>query len=61
MPIDDLIEYHSSRAQSEMGLGLRAQVIPAARAHLQLASLHMQRVRELAGRQMPKEKPVLVM
>lgn len=61
MPIEDLIQYHSTRAQDEMGLGLRAQAIPAARAHLQLASLHMQRVRELAGSKATPEKPVLIM
>ena len=58
---EDLIEYHSTRAEKEMGLGLIAQGIPAARAHLQLASLHMQRARELGDQTVSHERPALIM
>jgi hypothetical protein len=42
------IEYHTRRARDELHYGLTAAVMPVARAHLSLASLHMQRVRELS-------------
>lgn len=45
----DAASYHSRRATHELDLGLVAQNGRAARAHLQLASMHMQRVRELIG------------
>lgn len=45
----DALSYHSERATRELDLGLTAGSTNAARAHLQLASLHMQRVRELGG------------
>ena len=46
----DQIDYHSKRAMKELDLGLMAVSIPAARAHLKLSSLHLQRARELSGR-----------
>jgi hypothetical protein len=45
----DQIDYHSDRAMRELDAGLTAKSMPAARAHLQLSSLHMERVRELGG------------
>ena len=49
MRTDERIEYHSDRAEAELQLGLLAKGQTASRAHLELASLHMQRVRELSG------------
>jgi hypothetical protein len=43
-----LIGYHSDRATRELDLGMAASSPAAARAHLELASLHMARVRELS-------------
>lgn len=49
MPQRDALSYHTQRATSELDLGLIAVDSPAARAHLKLASMHLQRVRELSG------------
>lgn len=46
---EEQIAYHSQRAMSERDLGLSAGSVPAAKAHLQLSSLHLQRARELSG------------
>jgi hypothetical protein len=54
------IDYHSTRATRELDLGLIAKSLPAARAHLRLASLHMERLRELTGSRLNK-RPVLTM
>ena len=45
----DALSYHSERATRELDLGLVANSTAVARAHLQLASMHLQRVRELNG------------
>lgn len=45
----DALNYHSERATRELDLGLVADSSSATRAHLQLASMHLQRVRELNG------------
>lgn len=50
----DAVAYHSRRATHELDLGLIASTSSAARAHLQLASLHMSRVRELSGALPPR-------
>ena len=42
------LEYHKRRATAELDRGLTSTHIVAARAHLALASMHMQRVRELS-------------
>lgn len=47
MQRSDALNYHSLRAARELDLGLTAASIAAARAHLQLASMHMQKAREL--------------
>ena len=47
--MDDHLEYHEARAAHEMSLGLTATSIPAARAHLQLSSMHRERIRAIAG------------
>lgn len=60
MNVQDVIDYHSTRAQSELDLGLTTEVFAASRAHLRLASLHMERLRELAG-EATKQKPLLKM
>jgi hypothetical protein len=61
MGMEELIEYHSTRAREELDLGLIAQGMAAARSHLQLASLHMQRVRELSGSRVSTGVPALMM
>jgi hypothetical protein len=60
MQAHDAIEYHSTRVTKEIHLGLTTTVMAASRAHLQLATLHMQRLRELTG-QSERHKPVLTM
>ena len=60
MPTKDVIAYHSNRAKAELDLGLTADVMAASRAHLQLAGLHMQRLRELT-RGSGSPKPILMM
>ena len=45
----DALSYHSRRATRELDLGLAAASMAAARAHLQLAAMHMQRLRELTA------------
>lgn len=52
------IQYHSRRAREELHIGLTASGIPVARAHLTLASMHMQRVRDLSA---GKSEPLLRM
>ena len=49
MPKRDALSYHTQRATRELDLGLHSESSPAARAHLKLASMHLQRVRELSG------------
>ncbi len=48
MQREQQLEYHTQRASRELDLGLSAQSTNAARSHLQLASMHMQRVKELS-------------
>jgi hypothetical protein len=60
MDARDIIEYHSRRAQSELDLGFTSEVMAASRAHLQLAKLHMQRLREITG-EAGRSKPLLTM
>lgn len=55
----DELSYHSQRATRELDMGLTAQSTPAARAHLQLASMHMQRVRELGGEPQPSPLSII--
>jgi hypothetical protein len=43
------LSYHSDRALRELHLGLTSASIFAARAHLQLSSLHMKKVLEMRG------------
>lgn len=42
------LAYHRERADRELEAGLIAKSLTAARSHLRLAALHMQRVRDLA-------------
>lgn len=58
--MNDQIKYHEDRAAREMAFGLTAQSIPAARAHLQLSSLHRERVRALGGGSGVSEPPQLM-
>jgi hypothetical protein len=43
----DEIEYHQTRAARELDMGLSTNCLNAARAHLQLSTLHFRRAREL--------------
>lgn len=43
------IDYHRTRASRELNLGLTSNSMPAARAHLRLSSLHLERLRALKG------------
>ncbi|WP_324749144.1 hypothetical protein SH591_10890 [Sphingomonas sp. LY54] len=54
----DDIEYHSKRAISELDRGLISQSMEAARAHLQLSSLHFERARELSGTHCSSRPPL---
>jgi hypothetical protein len=56
----DDINYHSDRARKELDLGLTARGSAASSAHMRLASLHMQRVRELSAPSM-MQAPLLRM
>ncbi len=58
--MDGQADYHRKRAENELSLGLTARSIAAARAHLQLASLHRERLRALVGHS-EGPKPPLVM
>jgi len=49
MQQQDEFSYHSQRATHELDLGLTADSSAVARAHLQLASMHMERLRELGS------------
>lgn len=52
MSQQEIVGYHSNRALRELDLGLTASCFAAARAHLELSSLHMRRAREAsAGRE----------
>jgi hypothetical protein len=50
MQRSDALSYHSRRATRELDLGLAAASMAVARAHLQLAAMHMERLRELTAR-----------
>jgi hypothetical protein len=54
------IQYHENRAEREMSLGLTATSIAAARAHLQLSSMHREQVRALSA-QVGVSKPPMIM
>jgi hypothetical protein len=58
--MEQQLEYHEARAAHELSLGLTAKSIPAARAHLQLSSMHRERMRAIAGA-LGTSKPPLVM
>ena len=49
MSVQEQIHYHEQRAMHELDQGLVAASVPAARAHLQLSSLHLARARDLQG------------
>jgi hypothetical protein len=47
MTAADDIRFHNERAQAERDCAAGAATVPAARAHLALAELHLERVRAL--------------
>lgn len=50
MSAQDKIDYHSNRVVAEIDSALRAGSVIAARAHFNLSSLHLERLRGLACR-----------
>jgi hypothetical protein len=46
---DDDILYHSGRVAAELDLARKAASVPAARAHLALSELHLERLRVLGA------------
>jgi hypothetical protein len=60
MSLDEQSRYREERAQRELDLGLTAGSIGAARAHLTLSSLHLQRMRSL-GDVLPERRPPCIM
>jgi hypothetical protein len=52
------LHYHRERATRELDMGLVATTMAAARAHLKLASMHMDRVRELATSSVEARPPL---
>ena len=57
--MDQEISYHEERALRELNQGFTASSPAAARAHLQLSSLHRERVHALSGRGV--SKPPMIM
>lgn len=55
---DSDLEYHRERAARELDIGLVAETMTAARAHLKLAALHMSRVKELASSHADAKAPL---
>lgn len=49
MSREEQIRYHEQRAKRELDQGRAAASVPAARAHLQLSSLHLAKARDLQG------------
>jgi hypothetical protein len=49
-PMTTQIEYHRARADHELNLGLTTACMAAARSHLKLSWLHLERLRALEGR-----------
>ena len=45
----DEVKFHSDRAMAELDLAARSADLHAARAHLRLSELHVQRMRVLSG------------
>jgi hypothetical protein len=56
MTLED-VSYHSERAERELQLGLTAPSVSAARSHLQLSSLHKQKVLETRAGESRKPRP----
>jgi hypothetical protein len=53
MIMSDPVKIHSERAMTELDLAVRAEHAVAARAHLALSVLHLERMREFCERQSP--------
>ncbi len=58
MSTEDQIEYHCDRAVAERALARDAASAPAARAHLTLSELHLERMRSLSEAIVPRMEPV---
>ena len=59
MSRDEQAQYHSDRAMQELDQGLTAASTSAARAHLTLSSLHLQRAQDLDPMR-PENKPTQI-
>ncbi len=53
-------EYHRHRASDELNLGLSSSSLAAARSHLRLSSLHLQRLRELEASSASERPPFIL-
>jgi hypothetical protein len=60
MSMEEHRRYHADRALDELNRGLVARSVEAARAHLRLSSMHMEKVRSLSGSH-DQPRPPLVM
>jgi hypothetical protein len=49
MATADEITFHSKRAMAELDMATRAASVPAARAHFNLSTLHLERMRQLCA------------
>ena len=54
------IQYHTARAMRELDQGLTAQSEAAARSHLKLSSLHLQRARALSSEPIRATPPCIM-
>jgi hypothetical protein len=54
------IEYHRARASRELNLGLTSPSMAAARAHLRLSWLHLERARSLQGGAVAEPPPFIL-
>jgi hypothetical protein len=51
--MQDEIKFHTDRAMAELALAAGSSDLTAARAHLRLSELHLQRMRALSGAPAP--------
>lgn len=53
--MQDNIKFHSQRAMAELDLALSAASQAAARAHFDLSTLHLERMRSLGAERIPAD------
>ncbi len=54
------IDYHRARASRELNLGLTSRSMAAARVHLRLSWLHLERARALQGAGVSEPPPFIL-